>query len=244
MEFIRECGSFQGDLARRAGRLLRQYAQLSEPLPDEDKLDATPSVAILSLLLVNCSEALAVMEKDDHAHLLWRDVRKIVVDQATSTFPIPIERTSEADALSHLRNAVSHPLATRQDALRLTGYTSRPADADLGRSISRLEFISSPWVNDRGVLPQFQSRSEAKVKSSLGRFAQKYHCGGELKVSAGRDGMFSVVSVATGMIYSPEFSVLLELAQMESLALSVANFLAHVTHDEWDGGALEDLLTG
>jgi hypothetical protein len=82
VEYIRECGSIQGDLARRAGRLLRQYAELSRGIPDEEKLDATLCVAVLSLLLTNCDEALAVMEKDDHAHLLWRVVRNIVVGRA------------------------------------------------------------------------------------------------------------------------------------------------------------------
>lgn len=62
MEFVRECGSIQADLARRAGSLLRQYSLLAKDLPEAQKYDATLAVAVLGLLLVNCHEAMANME--------------------------------------------------------------------------------------------------------------------------------------------------------------------------------------
>jgi hypothetical protein len=82
------------------------------------------------------------------------------------------------------------------------------------------------------------------VKSSLGRFERKYQCNGELAVAQAPDGLFTIVDVRTGQSYVPEFSVLLDLEQIGSLALSIANFLAHAAHASWDGAALEDLLTG
>lgn len=150
----------------------------------------------------------------------------------------------ESQALSHLRNAVAHPLATRHTKPRLTGYTSRPFDVGPSRLIRRFEFTSSPWVNIQGVLQQYRSRSEGKVRSSLGRFERKYQCNGALAVAQQPDGLFTIVDVKTGQSYVPEFSVLLDLAQIQSLALSIANFLAHAAHASWDGEALEDLLTG
>lgn len=186
--------------------LLRQYRELSHGLRHEEKLDATLSIAVLSLLLTNCDEALAAMEQDDHAHLLWRDVGSIVVRRATSNFPPPVDGTVESDAVSHLRNAVTHPLATSHSKPRLTGYTSKPVDVGPSRLVRRFEFTSSPWVNIRGVLQHYRSRNEGKVKSSLGRFMKRYQCEEKFEVAQTPDGLFSIVHAGTGQPYVPEFS--------------------------------------
>ena len=244
MDFVRECGSIQADLARRAGLLLKQYSTLTSELPESQKYDVTLGVAVLGLLLVNCNEAMANMEADQRTHLLWPDIRRLVVKPAESNFPAPLAQEIEANMLGHLRNAISHPLPVRQVSPPSTGHTTRPVVTDPRQKIAKLEFVSSPWVNEKGPLPAYQSRSRGKVESALGRFKNKYNCEGVLQVRESSNGVFYVVDCETGDPYFPVFKLTLTVKQVADLALTLANFLAHAERpSSWNGEALEDLLT-
>ena len=242
MDYLREQGSIQADLALRAGKLIRQYQELAAAQPQAVRFDATLTVAVLNLLLTNCTEAFAVMDKDQRTHLLWPAVQARLLRSATSTFPPLTDGSIEVEALSHLRNAVSHPVPVRRGLSPVTGYTSFP-DAEAPQAVGGFEFVSSPWTDHMGVHRNFRSRKRSTVTSAFGRFAKGYQCDG-LSVAEGPDpdGFFTVVEIDSGRAYLPIFRAKLSLADVGILAREVANFLAHGSLPSWDGSTLKDLL--
>ena len=241
MEYRRELGSIQADLARRAGALLQQYAQLAGDLPAHRRLDATLAISVLNLLLANCSEALRVLEDDGRMELLWQGLRPTLLDMASNNFPPLREGSMEVAALNHLRNAVSHPVPNRAVLSPVTGYVSF-TDGDSGR-VDGFEFTSSPWTDHTGAKVG-RSPTRGKVVHQLKRFAGIYDCR-DLEVSSDKDpgGSFVVVERATQEPYLPVFSLKLSLPEVEAVAVMIANFLAHGSLSGWDGEVLEDLLS-
>lgn len=243
MDYVRERGSIQADLALRAGRLLRQYGDLADAVPVDRRYDATLTIAVLNLLLANCKEAFAILERDGRTELLWPAVQAHLLETASSSFPRPTGGSLEAEAITHLRNAVSHPVPTRHDAYPVTGYTSFP-DPELPHTVGGFEFTSSPWTDHRGVRSSFRSMRRSDVTSAFGRFAQRYVCVGlSVAENPDPDGYFAVVDDESGDAYLPVFRAKLSLPEVGLLAGAVANFLAHGSLASWDGSSLSDLLT-
>lgn len=138
---------------------------------------------------------------------------------------------------------MSHPIPNRQQTVPVTGYSSRPAGADPTQRVTHLQFTSSPWVGEDGVFGAYDAAQLQSVRSSFGRFRQRYECDDLLEVRMISGSEYSIVNVDTGEPYLPVFSLTLELREVEDLALSLANFLAHGSLDSWDGEALTWLLT-
>ena len=242
MDYQRECGSIQADLARRAGSLLQQYRTLKSKVAEDERYDATLAMSVLGLLLVNCSEAIEVLKKDSRDSHLWSLVGTKVITHSTSNLPPSRNKTTEEHAFSQLRNAVSHPVPTGRGKYAVTGYTSY-ATKSPSPKVAGFTFVASPWAATPQSLVSVGSDWGA-LKSLLGRFRKSYDCDGMLEICALDHGQIAILSVETGEPYVPSFSVTLDLPQVEDLALSLANYLAHAheSNHGWDGSELRDLV--
>jgi hypothetical protein len=240
MEYFREPNNkIQADFALNAGKLLKQYLDLSSKKNLESKYDATLTICVLQSLLTNCAELLSAMKKnqrktwDEHIPDIphrWGIKRYFIVNY---TFK---PNLTYSEFLTHLRNSLSHPTSTdKPPHYKVTGYTTVPDSSGI---ISKFQFIDSPWV-DRGKLMSWtSSMNKESIKKRLEKFAEIKASGVEIKKSP--DGKYEIYK--KDQIYYPVFEAEISLSELVDLAIELANFLAQPVRKDWDGRTIERLI--
>lgn len=239
MEYYRQPnGKIQADFALRAGRLLSQYATLSASLQESERYEATLTVCILHSILTNCLELIGELKKH-HWDSPIKDVpglfgicRSFVVRNA---FPGEV---TYAKFIEHIRNALCHPtIAEKKPKLPSTGYTTIPGSG----LISKFSFVHSPWVHSG----RMDFRANHKSKDKVEKFAKDFAKGhaSELTVRLNYDsGRYQIHYGEEEEVYYPIFEAEMSVADLHSLALQLANYLAQPTIDNWDGETIRQLV--
>jgi len=240
MEYFRESNNkIQAGFALNAGKLLKQYLDISSKKYFESKYDATLTICVLQSLLTNCAELLSAMKKnqqktwDEHIPDIphrWGIKRYFIVNY---TFK---PNLTYSEFLTHLRNSLSHPTSTdKPPHYKATGYTTVPDSSGI---ISKFRFIDSPWVERGQLMSWASSKTESKVKDRLEKFPERTIIGLEVKMSP--NGNYEVYQ--KNQIYYPVFEAEITLSELVDLAIELANFLAQPIREDWDGKTIKRLI--
>jgi hypothetical protein len=238
MEYERtEDAQIQADFAGRVGQVLLQYENFMLKVPQDQRFEATLSIALLQTMLTQCQEllkkhrspksapqgleALVAMANRgfNEAPPLLGLTQSCILERWPSAIPVKYR-----DLIECIRNALSHPLHQNNEQLPRTGYTTQMGSSGL---IEAFLFTQSPWVGPSGaLLPQFRSR-----KGDRNKFDEA-----ALKITnwARNSGVESVVLTETqdgfvpmrnGMPFVPVMRVRLEVAQLRLFVLALSDYL-------------------
>lgn len=156
MEYQRSVdGQIHEDFARRAGRLLIQYEQLSRGLNPVDTYEATLCIALLQPLLTIAAERL---NSNKYKNSYLRKLANLSVDEEPHRIGFSpdcireqwpsVRPLSYRDILFGIRHSLSHPLPQKSTPFRVTGFTSYSTQDG---EISGYEFVHSPFVSPTGL---------------------------------------------------------------------------------------------
>jgi hypothetical protein len=245
MEYSRELGSIQGDLALRAGLLYVQYRNLvaENNIREDQRYDATLAVCVLQALLTNCTELLDAI-RERNKSLFLEPLSAIHSDWLSpdSVQKHDIEPTCTLSCvLVHIRNALSHPTPSRATGrYQVTGYSTVP---DGSGRVGTFKFVDSPWVYGRKLGSQYLNRNHEKVQDAVNKFAENSRWpNGTFSVVQGGDGKYSVLR--DGQPFFPVCVITLSIDDMQHLILSLANYLAQATKRDWDLLTITPLVVG
>jgi hypothetical protein len=249
LEYFREENNkIQAGLALNVGKLICQYSEKSNGFPVDQKYDATLVICCLQTLLTNCSELFKAMKSDCKTELekqvndipSFFGLKKSFVVQDTFTNG----KTTYAQFIEHLRNALSHPTCADKGNMLSTGYTTV---LDNTQVINKLVFTDSPWVI-RGEMHSKYSELKNKFnseKSSLNRILdgliEKYNNAENLAIKFDpSDKKYKVFQHEK--VYYPVFVAEIPLTDLYLIAIQISNYLAQPTQDNWDGRSISKLL--
>ena len=141
------------DVVIRAVKALEQYQLLSRQWPESQQFEATLTLSVAQTVLGATAELERALSRQRPGHEPGlAELHDLVsLDETTYLSRTEEEATLEKhelggkELLTHLRNALSHPVPCTSpgDDLPFTGYVSEPDDE--GR-IARFSFVDSPWV--------------------------------------------------------------------------------------------------
>jgi hypothetical protein len=154
--------------ALNAWQLLKHYEELTRDEKSEQRYEATLTVSVLQSLLTNCWELYKYLGKRGPQMVGKLDgfVESLLADpEVTVVTKFPAEKLDAKCLVVHLRNALSHPRMKDTDP-PTTGYTTVKDGSGL---ISRLRFVDSPEVNNRGTM-----RAEARERIGSEDLSQVY----------------------------------------------------------------------
>jgi hypothetical protein len=152
MEHRTHWGIVFSDVVVRAVAALEQYKLMSQGWAESEKFEATLTLSVAQTVLGATSELERALkrQKDGNEPDLAELHDFVSLDETTylcrtgETETLQKNELDGAELLTHLRNALSHPVPCTPDGvLPLTGYASV---ADEGR-IARFVFVDSPWVD-------------------------------------------------------------------------------------------------
>lgn len=152
MEHRTHWGIVFSDVVVRAVAALEQYKLISQSWSASERFEATLTLSVAQTVLGATSELQrALTRQQDGNEPDLADLHDLVALEETTylrrkggTGTLRLHELDGAELLTHLRNALSHPVPCRPEGvLPLTGYTSVP---DKGR-IARFVFVDSPWVD-------------------------------------------------------------------------------------------------
>lgn len=240
MEYFRDPDNrMQAGFALNAGRLLKQYLDLSLKKNPDERYDATITICVLQALLTNCAELLKAMKGDQKKTwgenvtdipYRWGIKHHFIVDY---TFK---PNLTYSKFLTHLRNSLSHPTSTDKDfPYKATGYTTLRDGSGI---ISKFRFIDSPWVDRGQFISRASSTTESEVIDLIKFFPGRKTLGLEVKRSG--NGRYEVYK--ENQIYYPFFEVEITLSDLVNLAIELANFLAQPVRKDWDGKTIEHII--
>jgi hypothetical protein len=229
MEYERtEDGQIQAAMALRAGRVLLQYESFCKGLPEEERFDATLAIALLQMMLTNCSELLKKKDLDKRGmtelenlknESILDDPAKMGLEQSCIVECWPTERggLTYREIFQGLRNALSHPGIQKTSGLPVTGFTS--IQSPMG-GIDGYEFTQSSWVSPSGNL---RSLDYAALCRQMNDFASN-HCVVGLSVVQSKDQRWQVVR--EGMPFIPVLRLRLNVKQLRTLTLTLSEVLS------------------
>lgn len=149
--------------ALHAEQLLKQYNELTQGHRPTDRYEATLTLSVLQFLLTNCWELYRFLNDKKAARQLstLHDYigAMLLEDDVQVTREFPGERLGPKSIISHLRNALSHPMVSIVD-LPVTGYTTVEDGTGL---IGRFRFTDSPNVTSKGKLKDVDHEADIKV---------------------------------------------------------------------------------
>jgi hypothetical protein len=224
MEYERtEDGQIQAAMALRAGRVLLQYESFCK-----ERFDATLAIALLQMMLTNCSELLKKKDLDKRGmtelenlknESILDDPAKMGLEQSCIVECWPTERggLTYREIFQGLRNALSHPGIQKTSGLPVTGFTS--IQSPMG-GIDGYEFTQSSWVSPSGNL---RSLDYAALCRQMNDFASN-HCVVGLSVVQSKDQRWQVVR--EGMPFIPVLRLRLNVKQLRTLTLTLSEVLS------------------
>lgn len=228
-------GQIQADLAFRIGRIADQYGRYCKNMPrEEERYEATMLLALLQMLLTNCTELLKSKQRSrtnpafsevagrnlSQDPTLFGFQRSSVVREWPSTRPLMYR-----ELLDCLRNAMSHPCPQTEEGLPQTGYTSWQSDSGV---IEGFAFTQSPWVDSSGRDVKHKAREgdEAagdRLRNEIHRFA-KNHSVPDLTVRSDSKGWLRVFHLDEPFV--PVLRIRLDIEQLRMLTRSLSEYLA------------------
>jgi hypothetical protein len=222
MEYYRDTeNQIRAEFALRVGKLINQYEK-SDLL--KDKYEATLYIMALQSLLTQCQELYRAMKDADRKkqflakqieekNEFW-GIRNIFIAKDTFYKGLP----TYGDFFNHLRNALSHPTDINLEAhFPSTGYTTVPDNSGV---IKTLCFIDSPDVKKTDRLKSYsKDRIEKILKDEI-----KY----QFKKD---DNPFARI-----------FKIELPIKAMRKMVLSLSNYLAQPSKENWDGQTFDKLI--
>ena len=231
MEYYRtDKGQIYADIAYRLGKIVTQYEKLSV---NEEKFEATLTIAVLQNLLTNCSEHVKQMIPRSGS-IFQEDIESVGWGLLETCW---VENTYEEDLIlenfiKRVRNAISHPTELNVERnYPSTGYTTLKDNSGV---IKTFQFIDSPdskWNRQLGFceenkIKEYIRRNEATLPKNI-------------HYSEIRSKYFLTVNSKPFIRIS---RINLSVEELTSFVKNLANYLAQPIQENWDGQTIKWIL--